>query len=554
MAKLPSVDDIRQPAPQTAGAIATVPRGLGPTGAEGRALAQAGDDLFKAGIRIRDRDDSVDRANKELKLVDDSVKALEAFRTGADSPDISNNQILEQYNQGVMTLNESLLAAHIETGASQASIARLRTTLAKSESTLIGKATFLSQKIALANLDTAFERKVSPLIEEVSKTPTIEVVDSALAEVAELVEDLIASTDPIEAQERLAEQQELIVETAFKTYIGRGHAESAEAILDQFSSSISNEKQAELRGKIATSRNTKSALRDKIAVLEEAGITVTNEMLKRMTGAVPSETDKDEFRTNLVGRGFSEDFAFDVSNALVRIVQDQFGDYFQVNDVTGKITPVSDADKKIIDKERKKQTGEPAEQEEEKQEFPKPRTKIQEAAEIGIGIFSGLRAGISNTIGQLRAGTEFEDTTSARQDLRTFNQMVKAAFILNKRFPLGEQKTITGFLPDPARLAKDPATAAADIERMEVFIIERQAAAQKEFDTGKITKKRKGQLADDISLRNEILSMIQKREVLEQDDQGRPIATTQEEYDSLPSGTELVWAPEGQTPKVGTKP
>jgi len=287
MARLPSVQDIRQPTP-SAGEAVNFPRGTGPSGVEGKALARAGDALFKATQRIRDRDDSVDRANRELQMVDESVKDLEAFRRGADSPDISNNQILEQYNQGVMTRGESVLAAHIETGASQASIARLKISIAKSESILIGKATFLSQTIALANLNTAVDRKISPLIEEVSKTPTTEVVDQALAEVADIVEDLVSSTDPIQARKKLAEQQELIVETAFKTYIGRGQPESAEALLDQFSSSISNQKQAELRGKISTTRNTKSALAAKLATLRDEGIEPSQEEIKRMAGAVPT--------------------------------------------------------------------------------------------------------------------------------------------------------------------------------------------------------------------------------------------------------------------------
>jgi len=490
MARLPSVD-ITPIGTPPAGEAVNFPRGTGPSGVEGKALARAGDALFKATQRIRDRDDAVDRANRELELTDESVKSLEAFRRGADSPDISNNQILEQYNQEVMSRSEVGLAAHIKTGASQNSIARLRISFAKSESILIGKATFLSQAIALANLNTAVDRKISPIIEEVSKTPTIEVVDSALAQVADIVEDLVAITDPIEARKKLAEQQELIVETAFKTYMGRGHPESAEALVDQFSSSISNKKQAELRGKISTTRNTKSALAAKLATLRDEGIEPSQEEIKRMAGAVPTETDKDEFRANLAERGYSPAFSFDVSNGQVTIVTDQFGKSFQVNAVTGVRTPVSDADQKIIDKEIKQQIGETGakEQPEEEQEFPATETDLEKAALQGVGIFSGLKAGISNTIGQLFAGTEFEDALQARQDLRVFNQIVKRAFVNNPRFLKSEQDLVTGFLVDPKDLAKDPAEAVNKLKSLEKWIISANSIRQKELDTAKITTK-----------------------------------------------------------------
>ena len=99
--------------------------------------------------------------------------------------------------------------------------------------------------------------------------------------------------------------------------------------------------------------------------------------------------------------------------------------------------------------------------------------RAKDAIKDGIGPWSAVRAGFDNLIGGLTGGAlNAEQTTVARQHLREFRQIGKAALVNNPKFPVAEQKNVDTLFPDPDTIFRNPRSAARKIESLnELFSI-----------------------------------------------------------------------------------
>jgi len=93
-----------------------------------------------------------------------------------------------------------------------------------------------------------------------------------------------------------------------------------------------------------------------------------------------------------------------------------------------------------------------------------------ETAKGGTGVVANIQQMFNNLAGWATEGIPFEKTARNRNALRTFNHMALTGIVNNPRFPVAEQQTVKGFLPDPDKFFKDPDEAIQQVENLKDFL------------------------------------------------------------------------------------
>lgn len=457
-----------------------------------------------ARIKQNKRNDTVSRANGINQLTDESDNERRRLSTESD---LSNEQTLAEYGSFLSQRKQALIDEHRASGASEESITKLIVRLGDIESVAVGKAAGISVKLGNDKVDKVFNGRLTGLGESASQNPSIGNLNKLLSlDAPGIIEDLRDAYDPTQEDEKLRTAQEHIVLSATETLIKQGRIDQAERLLidggmDRF---LPPEKQREIRRTIETIRSN----RDKTA----------NNL-----------SERDKRRLRLIERGFDSALADDMASGAVKVFgPDNFGNYTRINTSTGERLPVDEETKNIIDGI--------ISNEQQKTQQPEGRT-IGQAVEAGTGPIANIQETVSNIFGPFMEGALFEETTSARQQIRTFSQVAKSGLVNNKRFPVAEQEIVARLLPDADKFFTDPDTARSNLKQLKSSLTEFKTAKEKELKKKTLSSKRKEDLSDQISRLDELLSMMEEKLSV----------STQDEIDKLKSGTEFIWGPTGKT-------
>lgn len=565
MPKLPSSADVQRVPPRIAtDPGVTVPAGATETtlGIAAQELAPAAQALAEVAVRRQNRRDTVDRAGRINTY---NREADDLLRNMSVEEDLSDERVLSNYAAKLTELRTNLLNEH---QGSEDSRASLGVRLNDIEAAHFGRAAALSTKLGREKVLTTFDDGLVPLINRAGQDPTRETIDQLFIGLEGQLDDLRGALDPAE-EERLREAgREQIALASLQSLMVRGHFETAEAMLDQggLVNALTPRSMQDVRQKLQTARTTREGL---IAKIEEAqaasmkfrGRGLSEEEINDLMGF--DTTDRQREIQNLKDRGISDPLAEDIGNGNVRVVgPNNLGEFFAVNIVTNTSTPIvgDDADRiremvGISGAQTGQQPAQPGQQPGQPQQPGQAQqpgqppaqttapTAIEQAVERGTGPFAKMRAGMSNVFGPFIEGAIFEDTTDARQQIRIFSQTAKTRLIQNPRFPVAEQNIVKPLLPDADQFFKDPDTARRDLQKLKEHLIDSRNAKEGELDS-KITMKRRGELFDQISAINEVLSLMEAPG--EPRDADLPALNTQEEVDKLEPGTRFFWEPTGE--------
>lgn len=263
--------------------------------------------------------------------------------------------------------------------------------------------------------------------------------------------------------------------------------------------------------------------------------TLTPERFDRLKKAKRPDTDKATERVKkiqgLVDRGIDRNLASDIVEGRVKVTSpDQFGNVYAVN--------ITDSTKKLI-----VSGGQPVPSEDREPpsgDITPSDTKMMslvEAAEKGTGPTSAMKSFVNNMVGPFVEGQPFPETTESKSVVKLFNQEAKTALVNNPKFPVAEQEIIKGMLPDVAKVFTDPDTEREKVIQLRNFLNSKKQQNNDAITRGNITEKRRGQLVDQNSSIDRVIGLMGK--VL-------PTPQTQEEFDSLPSGTVYIDPDDGK--------
>ena len=210
-------------------------------------------------------------------------------------------------------------------------------------------------------------------------------------------------------------------------------------------------------------------------------------------------SDEDAGRTErqrkisaLIDRGFSQDDAADLVEGRIRLTSpDEFGNVSKVNLATNEVTPLSGSQEPPV-----------------VQPTQAPVASIADAAREGTGPVSAFQQGVSNLFGFMAEGQLFPENTQARQKLNLFNKAAQESLIQNPRFPVAEQQFVKSLLPSTDTILKDPDDAVSNLVELQSHLEAKIQANTRSIESGLITDKRRGELANQNDGMTRILSLM----------------------------------------------
>jgi hypothetical protein len=115
---------------------------------------------------------------------------------------------------------------------------------------------------------------------------------------------------------------------------------------------------------------------------------------------------------------------------------------------------------------------------------------------------------VSNLFGFLAEGQLFPENTQARQKLNLFNKAAQESLIQNPRFPVAEQQFVKSLLPSTDTILKDPDDAVSNLVELQSHLEAKIQANTRSIESGLITDKRRGELANQNDGMTRILSLM----------------------------------------------
>ena len=495
-------------------------------------ITPAIDAFHQAAVRQQNRRDTVDSAEKINALTLESDNELR--RLNAED-DLSREDVLQGYGKFLSDRKNELLSTH---GGSDDSMARLNVRLQDVESRAIGQASALSTRLGRERVTTTFNDSLDPLVQAAAEDPTPENVDGLMVAAETYLDDLKGAFDPSQEQALRAASKEQIALSALDSLITGGRAEAASSLLEnRLFTELTPESQRSARRRIQGVRDAHDKFDREVSSIESRlGRSLTEQELLSKVGissATQKLTEKDKRIQGLISRGYSQEFAEDIASGSIEIKgPDQFGQYTRVNSVTNESTPVAGEDTQRITEEMQAaqpEAAQPAAEATTPGAQPE-RLSLESAVMEGTGPFAAIRAGVSNVIGPFVEGEIFEETASAKQKVRTFNQFAKSALVNNPKFPVAEQAIVQRLLPDVEAVFLDPDRARTALGELKGSLNEMHDAKLKELTKPDITSKRRAELSDQMSRVNEIITLM-----------------TEEEAEALPEGVPEGSEPAGQS-------
>ena len=485
-------------------------------------VADTASRLQTAEIKQQSRTDTIARAssiNQHTETVNAELSRLNS------EEDLSDPKVMAKYGAFLSQQEKQMLESH---EGSPDSMATLTVRLGDVSSGAVGRGSALSAKIGSDKAKQLFEGQLTPLGEAVSADPSMKNIDTQLTNLNTSVADVAGAFDPSEEALLLKTGREHIARSAMNSLINGGNLERAKTLLSDptIANGLPPAARREYINKLNVANKAKNKFRDEMRQKEEfLGRPFTTQEREQLLDIDPTTnklTQFDKEVKNLTDRGFNSDFAHDIAGGNVKIVgPDNTGQFFSINAVTKKKTLLTEDMAAVGTKSLEGQEG----QEGEKttpapeatpapEQAPVPeKTSLDEAIEVGTGPFAQVQAGLANVIGPFTEGALFQETTDARQQVKTFAQVAKTALVNNPKFPVAEQKIVQGLLPNVETFFQDPDTARSDMKVLRSSLEGMQEAKLKELTNAKgITSKRRGELADQISSVNEILSMMETPE------------------------------------------
>ena len=531
MAKLPRAVDVpNQPIQHDIGV--RVPQGAfdNPLSVVSSELAPGVEKVAQIKQEQESRQDTVDRADKLNRFreeADAELRRLEA------EDDLSKSDILSQYGKFLTERQQTLLDEHV---GSPDSRVRLIQRMSEVNAQFTGQAAGMSAKIGRDKVEQQFRKQLNPILTEASQNPSIENSARLFRKFDDVINDMKGTFRPTQEEALRQAGREHITLATLEPLLVRGKVESAEAMLIEggMASYLSPEAQRNIQHRLETIRYN----RDK----------TDNDL-----------TEKEKFRRNLMNRGYSESFAFDMSSGQVNVHgPDQSGDYYIIDAVTGDKKKVGKEDAVVIEHNVTTQkimqkypgislstaeemaangigfdTEQPIEQPKNQQPTVEKKPSIEEAVKVGTGPMASVKEGMSNILGPFFSNKAFyKNTTDARQRLKLFNQQAKAAFAKNDKFAVAEQEMILAALPDTTKFFKDPDTGISDMGVLRDILIEMKDSKEKQI-VGETTSRKKADLKDQITTIDEVLDMMGESPA--------PNLTTQEEVDKLEPGQRFMF-------------
>ena len=205
-------------------------------------------------------------------------------------------------------------------------------------------------------------------------------------------------------------------------------------------------------------------------------------------------TERQRKISGLMGRGFSQDDAADLVEGRIRLTSpDEFGRVSKVNLATNEVTPLV--------------AGSQAPQEAPVEPAPQGASMF-EAAREGTGPISALQQGVSNLFGFMVEGQLFPENAKARQKLNLFNKAAQESLIQNPRFPVAEQEFVKSLLPSTDKILKDPDDAVSSLVELQNHLESKIQANERSLESGLITEKRSGELANQNDAMKRVLSIM----------------------------------------------
>jgi len=514
MAKLPSSSDVPQVSPrvmQDPGVSATPGAFQSPLATAAEEFSPVIEQQRKIILQQENRRDTVDRAtsiNQYNLDADDELRRINV------ESDLSREDVLQEYGKFLADRRNQFLTDH---GGSEDSQANLNLRLMDIESRAIGQAGALSTRLGREKVSTTYNDALSPIIQSAAVDPTTENIDQQFINTETLLGDLSGAFDPSQEQSLRVAAREQVALSAIDSLLTSGRAEVASSMFEnRLFAEMTPESQRTVRRRIQGVRAAKDEFDQEISAIEaQLGRPLTEPELLSKAGistATQKLSEGDKRRQRLINRGYSEEFADDVESGSVRVMgPDQFGQFTRVNSVTGESTPVTAEDSEIIANEveitqQTQEQPQAAEQEESAQQ--QVRQPLEAAVMAGTGPQAVIRTGLSNFFGPWIEGEIFPETASAKQKVRTFNQMAKGAMVNNPRFPKFEQELIKPLLPDVDAFFLDPDRARTQFVELKDTLNEIHDVKLNEFTKPGITTKRREELSNQMSRINEILSLM----------------------------------------------
>ena len=517
MPRLPSSTDVQNVSPRVAadpGIQAPAGAFQSPVGIVAEELAPGIDKLAQMKLRQDNRRDTVNRSSSINQYNEDVNNKLMRLNTESD---LSREDVLSEFGSFMTKRRQELLASH---GGSKDSSAILDMRLQDVASSYTGKAAGLSVNLGREKVKTTFKNSINPLIARSGQDPTVENIDDIFLDLETQIDDLREAFDPNEEESLRSAAREEITLNAIDTLITRGRVESAAGLLETggLGQYLSPENQRRVQRSIETHRFEQDKVQKSIRQAEATlGRPLTTSERAQLVGLKPDkETERELRKRELVDRGHSPEMAQDLASGDVKIMgPDNFGNFWSINLVTNSRRKVGEVDKKIITDLMGDQEG--ANQDETDavtkpiadNKAPGTERTLEADIQSGTGPFAKIQTGISNVFGPLSDRQAFfEDTTTAKQRIRTFNQTLKTALVNNPRFPVAEQEIVAKALPDVEAFFKDPDTAVADAKQLRKTLEDFKTSKNKELKSKNITSERRGELADQVSRLDEALSLM----------------------------------------------
>lgn len=495
-----------------------------PSGAFSSPLADSAD-VFSAGIdrllvarqKQEGRESVVDRAALEQLYNLEGTKEFERIKVEGD---LSSQATLQDLGKYLSSKRIEVLNSH---KGNEESLTRLSSRLIDIESDIIGKAAALSTRLGREKVTTLWNDRLDPLAQSASLDPTHENVSKLLMNVDGYLDEFKDAFDPTEEGSLRAGAKEHIALSALDSLINSGRIEVASSLLEDggLYTELAPETQRDVRRRIQKARFAKDSFDSEINALEaRLGRRLTEQELLTKVGISPAaqkQTEKEKRIERLIGRGYSQELADDIASGNVEIRgPDSQGNYIRINTASGEVLPIEDKDQQVISEEvGNNQANASPENSSGKPKGP----SLEESVTKATGPIAAIQTGLSNFIGPFVEGALFEETTTAKQTVRSFNQFIKQGFVNNPRFPVAEQQLVAKFLPDPDTFFEDPDRSRSDYINLKNTLEELVDAKKGARSRKSITTKRKDELSDQISRIEEILALM-----------------TTEDADKLPDG------------------
>lgn len=208
----------------------------------------------------------------------------------------------------------------------------------------------------------------------------------------------------------------------------------------------------------------------------------------------------------LRARGFSQNDAEDIASNRVRLTKpDQFGNVSLVNVATGE--------RKLVGERKGPGADVPGDDAETGDitsiDTDLAQRTLADAARGGTGPWSNLKAAVDAVVGgALDIESMFPDNADNRTYLRTVNQIAKTALVNNPKFPVAEQKIVQDLLPSPDDFWTNPQTEANNVDILSTVLKTMVTQNTKSIQSGNVTQKRAGELANKNDEIGRILMLI----------------------------------------------